>query len=143
MKLTKAVDIFALGCLYYYCLTGGSHPYGDRFEREANIVKDVKSLGGLNHFGEEGTEEVDLIGKMLNAQASLRYGKGSLSWDGSDQVYRPDTTSCLVHPFFWDAERRLAFLQDASDRFEVMCREPRERGLVVLETNPSDVVGHD
>jgi len=90
-------------------------------------MKDVKSLGGLNHFGEEGAEEADLIGKMLNAQASLR----------------PDTTSCLVHPFFWDTERRLAFLQDASDRFEVMCREPRERGLVVLEANASNVVGQD
>lgn len=75
MKLTKAVDIFALGCLYYYCLTGGGHPYGDRFEREANIMKDVKSLGSLDHFGEEGTEATDLIGKMLNAQASLRYAE--------------------------------------------------------------------
>jgi len=73
MKLTKAVDIFALGCLFYYCLTGGSHPYGDRFEREVNIMKDLKSLGGLSHFGEEGTEATDLIEKMLNSQAALRY----------------------------------------------------------------------
>lgn len=73
MKLTKAVDIFALGCLFYYCLTGGSHPYGDRFEREVNIMKDAKSLGGLDHFGEEGTEATDLIEKMLDTQASLRY----------------------------------------------------------------------
>lgn len=143
MKLTKAVDIFALGCLYYYCLTGGSHPYGDRFERETNIMKDVKSLGGLDHFGEEGTEVADLIGKMLNAQASLRYVKESFSWAGSDQICRPDTASCLVHPYFWDAERRLAFLQDASDRFEIMCREPREKDLVALETNASGVVGQD
>ena len=71
-KLTKAVDIFALGCLFYYCLTGGSHPYGDRFEREVNIMKDLKNLGGLGHFGEEGTEVTNLIEKMLTAQASLR-----------------------------------------------------------------------
>lgn len=77
-KLTKAVDIFALGCLFYYCLTGGGHPYGDRFEREINIMKDMKSLGGLGHFGEEGTEVTDLIEKMLNAQASLRYLEQSL-----------------------------------------------------------------
>lgn len=126
-KLTKAVDIFALGCLYYYCLTGGSHPYGDRFEREANIMKDAKSLDGLEHFGEEGTEARDLIGGMLNLQANLR----------------PDTTSCLVHPFFWDAERRLAFLQDASDRFEIMCREPRDKDLVALEINALNVVSQD
>ena len=73
MKLTKTVDIFALGCLFYYCLTGGNHPYGDRFEREANIMKDLKSLEGLDHFGEEGTEASDLIENMLNPQASLRY----------------------------------------------------------------------
>lgn len=64
-------------------------------------------------------------------------------WGDSDRIFRPDTTSCLVHPFFWDAERRLAFLQDASDRFEIMCREPREERLFALETNASNVVGQD
>jgi serine/threonine-protein kinase/endoribonuclease IRE1 len=72
-SLAKAVDIFALGCLFYYCLTGGNHPYGDRFERETNIMKDLKTLGGLELFGEEGTEATDLMQKMLNPQASLRY----------------------------------------------------------------------
>lgn len=71
-KLTKTVDIFALGCLFYYCLTGGGHPFGDRFEREINILKDAKSLDGLSHFGEEGSEAADLISKMLDPQASLR-----------------------------------------------------------------------
>ncbi|KAF9653686.1 hypothetical protein BDM02DRAFT_1648160 [Thelephora ganbajun] len=142
-KLTKAVDIFALGCLFYYCLTRGSHPYGDRFEREVNIMKDIKSLGGLDHFGEEGTEVTDLIEKMLNPQAALRYVEWPFLQDDSERIFRPDTTSCLVHPFFWDAERRLGFLQDASDRFEIMCREPREKDLVTLETNASNVVGQD
>ena len=49
----------------------------------------------------------------------------------------------MVHPYFWDAERRLAFLQDASDRFEIMCREPREKDLITLETNALDVLGQD
>jgi serine/threonine-protein kinase/endoribonuclease IRE1 len=71
-KLTKSVDIFALGCLFYYALTSGGHPFGDRFERESNILKDAKSLDGLEHFGEEGAEAVDLIRKMLDPQASQR-----------------------------------------------------------------------
>jgi serine/threonine-protein kinase/endoribonuclease IRE1 len=75
LKLTKAVDIFALGCLYYYCLSGGDHPYGDRFEREANILKNAKNLERLEHFGEEGTEATNLIGGMLDFKASLRYVK--------------------------------------------------------------------
>ncbi|KAI9513442.1 hypothetical protein F5148DRAFT_5717 [Russula earlei] len=126
-RLTKSVDIFALGCLYYYCLTNGGHPFGDRFEREVNIMRDQKSLEGLEGFGEEGSEAVDLIGSMLAA----------------DTADRPDTTTCLTHPYFWDPGRRLGFLQDASDRFEIMCRDPRDPHLVVLENNAIDVVGPD
>lgn len=68
-RLTKSVDIFALGCLYYYVLTNGGHPFGDRFEREANIMKNAKSLDGLQCFGEEGAEGVDLISRMLSPEA--------------------------------------------------------------------------
>ncbi len=56
---------------------------------------------------------------------------------------RPDTTTCLVHPFFWDPGRRLNFLQDASDRFEVMCRDPKDPDLVALEKDAFSVVGND
>lgn len=126
-RLTKSVDIFALGCLFYYVLTNGLHPFGDRFEREVNILKNAKSLDGLEQFGEEGSEAVDLITKMLDTEA----------------YNRPDTTSCLLHPFFWDSGRRLNFLQDASDRFEIMCRDPRDQNLIILETGAFDVVGQD
>jgi len=48
-RLTKSV----LRCLFYYTLTNGGHPYGDRFEREVNIMKDAKDVGGVERFGEE------------------------------------------------------------------------------------------
>jgi serine/threonine-protein kinase/endoribonuclease IRE1 len=72
-RLTKSVDIFALGCLFYYTLTNGLHPFGDRFEREVNILKNAKCLDGLERFGEEGSDAVDLIEAMLNPEASGRY----------------------------------------------------------------------
>lgn len=72
-RLTKSVDIFALGCLFYYTLTNGGHPFGDRFEREVNILKNGKCLDGLDRFGEEGSEAVDLITDMLNPKAYDRY----------------------------------------------------------------------
>ena len=72
-RLTKSVDIFALGCLYYYCLTNGGHPFGDRFEREVNIIRDQKSLQGLEGFGEEGLEAVNLISSMLAPEAADRF----------------------------------------------------------------------
>jgi serine/threonine-protein kinase/endoribonuclease IRE1 len=71
-RLTKSVDIFALGCVFYYTLTAGGHPYGDRYEREVNILKDIKSLDALERFGEEGTEAVDLIDHMLAPEPSKR-----------------------------------------------------------------------
>ena len=71
-RLTKLVDIFALGCLFYYTLTNGAHPFGDRFEREVNILKNVKNLEGLERFGEEGSEAVALIDSMLSSEASNR-----------------------------------------------------------------------
>ena len=71
-RLTKAVDIFALGCLFYYVLSNGSHPFGDRYERESNIMKNQKSLEGLARFGEEGADAIDLIEKMLSPEARER-----------------------------------------------------------------------
>ena len=35
------------------------------------------------------------------------------------------------------------FLQDASDRFEIMCRDPKDPNLIALETGAFDVVGND
>lgn len=89
-RLTKAVDIFALGCLFYYVLTNGGHPFGDRFERESNIYKNAKSLEGLERFGEEGSEAVDLIAKMLSPEAPERYVPSSCSgslWNRRRYVY--------------------------------------------------------
>ncbi|KZV63390.1 kinase-like protein [Peniophora sp. CONT] len=126
-RLTKSVDIFALGCLFYYCLTSGDHPFGDRFEREVNILKNAFELKGLDVFGEEGVEAQDLIAGMLAPEAGDR----------------PDTTAILMHPYFWDAGKRLNFLQDASDRFEIMPRDPRDPMLTTLETNAHSVIGPD
>lgn len=47
LRLIKSVDIFALVCLYYYYLTSGQHQFGHRFNREASIVGNKKSLDGL------------------------------------------------------------------------------------------------
>ncbi|KAK1216069.1 bifunctional endoribonuclease/protein kinase ire1 [Marasmius sp. AFHP31] len=134
-RLTKSVDIFALGCLFYYTLSNGLHPFGDRFEREVNILKGAVNLDGLDkvdggsggRWSEEGVEARDLIQRMLSDEARDR----------------PDTTTCLLHPFFWDSGRRLNFLQDASDRFEVMCRDPKDDHLLNLEDGAAGIVGND
>ena len=49
----------------------------------------------------------------------------------------------MLHPYFWDPGKRLTFLQDASDRFEIMCRDPKDANLLALEKGAYDVVGAD
>ena len=65
-RLTKAVDLFALGCLYFWVLMSGEHPYGEVYDRESNIVKgEAVNMSQLDILGEEGWEAKELIGRML------------------------------------------------------------------------------
>lgn len=124
-RLTRAVDVFALGCLAYYVLSNGEHPFGSRFEREINILRKHIDLQCLDGLGEEGHEAQHMIMAMIRHDPNLR----------------PTATNVLSHPYFWDAGRRLAFLQDASDRFDIMERDPPTAALVALELNASHVLG--
>ncbi|KAF8208439.1 kinase-like domain-containing protein [Mycena galopus ATCC 62051] len=116
---------FCLGVFVLLQLTNGGHPFGDPFEGEANILKGA--LRGLERPGEEGEEAVDLVSSMLHAEAHER----------------PDIITCLLHPFFWDPSERLNFLQDGSDRFELMSRHPKDPYLLALDKGSVSIVGND
>lgn len=73
-RLTKSVDIFALGCLFYYTLVSGEHPFGEKYIREVNILKGDMDLKALERFGEEGVEAIDLIESMLEQEPKNRWG---------------------------------------------------------------------
>ncbi|KAF9924477.1 bifunctional endoribonuclease/protein kinase ire1 [Mortierella alpina] len=102
-RMTRAIDIFSAGCVFYYVLTNGDHPFGDRYSRERNILLNMPNLEGLNSMGQEGVEAKDLISKMI----------------AHNPAERPDAFSVMHHPYFWSANKRLMFMQDCSDRFEV------------------------
>lgn len=101
---TRAIDIFSLGCVFYYCLTNGAHPFdtGDRYMREANIVKGAYDIEALGCLGDYQWEAKDIISWMIQMEPQKR----------------PDASSILRHPFFWSANKRLDFLCDVSDGFE-------------------------
>lgn len=44
---TSAVDIFSAGCVFYYVLSGGSHPFGESLYRQANILSGDPCLAQL------------------------------------------------------------------------------------------------
>ena len=45
---TYAVDMFSMGCVIYYVLTAGCHPFGTSLRRQANIESGDYSLNDLN-----------------------------------------------------------------------------------------------
>ncbi|CAG8547954.1 11824_t:CDS:2 [Gigaspora margarita] len=115
-RVTKSIDIFSAGCLFYYVLSGGDHPFGDRYSREINILKGIYELNKLDGMGEEGVEARDLIERMIEL---------------------------MIHPYFWSPSKRLSFLQDASDRFEIEERDPPSPLLQRLEQGVGKVIGSD
>lgn len=130
-RMTRAIDIFSAGCVFYYVLTNGDHPFGDRYSRERNILLNRPNLDGLDSMGQEGVEAKDLISKMIS----------------HDPAERPDAFEVMHHPYFWSANKRLMFMQDCSDRFEVEDRgndgEIQSPLLAKLEHNAKDILVRD
>ena len=132
----RAADIFSLGCLFFWVLTDGSHPYEDENGwqqlRELNIKRDNKKLDVLARWS-DAYEPMQLITWMLEHAPENR----------------PTALQVHQHPFFWPAEKRLAFLCDCSDHFE---REPRgtyedyysgdSDHLRALEDRAEEVIGN-
>eukprot|EP00981_Chlorochromonas_danica_P005415 scaffold1091_cov164-Ochromonas_danica.AAC.38 len=118
-RRTLTVDVFSLGCVIFYVLTCGDHPFGEWFEREANVVAGKCSLEKLNPF----PDALDLLECMLH----------------HDPTKRPSSTQVCSHPFFWPAAKRLDFLMELSDRLE---KETADSALVLaMEINAQVVVG--
>lgn len=117
-RLTKAIDIFSLGCVFYYILAEGGHPFGDRYLREGNIIRGEYNLASLAQFcPHDCIEATDLIQSMISFNPKSR----------------PDTVSILKHPYFWNYNKKLEFLLKVSDRFEIERRDPPSDLLLKLE----------
>ena len=128
-RVTRAIDIFSLGLVFYYVLTKGFHPFdcGDRYMREVNIRKGKYSLEHLESLGDYSYEAKDLISSMLC----------------SNPKQRPSARDVMSHPFFWNAKKRLSFLCDVSDHFEKEVRDPPSDALRTLENNAREVIRGD
>jgi serine/threonine-protein kinase/endoribonuclease IRE1 len=103
-RATKAIDIFSLGCVFYYVMTQGRHPFdvgGTSLGRDLNIKENKFSTEDLRLHDYQFDAD-DLIMQMLKHQPKER----------------PTTDQILRHPYFWDVADKLEFLCDVSDCYE-------------------------
>lgn len=121
----RAVDIFSLGCVFFYVLTKGMHPFDDEEGwmalRERNIKTNRCNLSAIELHG---PDTVDLIKWMLAPKPEDR----------------PTAAEVLAHPFFWTPEDRLEFLSLASDRFDQEPRDPPSHLLNQLEARAESII---
>jgi serine/threonine-protein kinase/endoribonuclease IRE1 len=130
VRTSRSVDIFSLGCVFYSLLVPGCHPFGEWYEREANIMHNRPNLDALYDLSPEA---FDLIKSMLRRTAQKR----------------PTASEVGSHPFFWDAAVKLSFLCELSDRIEIDATAtsdlPDTAGVksivLVIERNASHIVG--
>ncbi|GBG29187.1 Protein kinase, putative [Hondaea fermentalgiana] len=100
IRCGRKVDVFSMGCVFFYVVSNGFHPFGDAIEREKNIMDDAPvNLGRIKNY----PEAQDLIGQMIRHDAQLR----------------PSIEECMEHPLLWPASRKLEFLKHVSDRLEL------------------------
>lgn len=92
---TSAIDIFSAGCLFYYVLSGGSHPFGENLYRQANILTGAPCLAHL----EEDTHDRVIARSLVEAMLSPL------------PQARPSAHQVLAHPFFWSRAKQLQFFQ--------------------------------
>ena len=67
---TCAVDIFSLGCVLYYVLSEGSHPFGSPFHRQANIEAGHATLNDLR--GRDSCTAHHLVDTMISNNYACR-----------------------------------------------------------------------
>ncbi|XP_056174859.1 serine/threonine-protein kinase/endoribonuclease IRE1a-like [Syzygium oleosum] len=112
-RQTRQMDLFSLGCVLFFCVTRGRHPFGEHLERDLNIACNKMNLSLVEFI----PEAHDLFSRLLNKDPELR----------------PKASEVLHHPFFWSSEMRLSFLGDVSDKVELEARAPNSDLLKALE----------
>jgi len=91
------MDVFSFGCVLFFGLTGGLHPFGENYERDGNIMRGRANLKPL----QVQPEALNLVAAALAKAPAAR----------------PSMAAVLAHPLWWSLEQRLQFLVDISDRW--------------------------
>ena len=95
-KRTSAVDIFSLGCVFYYVLAKGRHPFGpiDNLEQCQQTICQSTEQPKLTKLQELGQSFTTVLAKsLINSMLERDFRK------------RPKVMSVVEHPMFWNEEK--------------------------------------
>jgi len=105
---SEVVDCFALGCLVYYTLTLGQHPFGQDAPEQVQRIR-LGSAPQLETLSNKNTpaalEGTELVQQMLTPPPQLTQG---------GMVRR-----CLAHPLFWGVQQKFQLICGVSEGLEV------------------------
>ena len=125
-RLTRSIDIFSMGCVFYYILSKGKHPFGDKYSRESNIIRGIFSLDEMKCLHDRSliAEATDLISQMID----------------HDPLKRLTAMKVLRHPLFWPKSKKLEFLLKVSDRLEIENKDPPSALLMKFDAGSDFVI---
>ncbi len=126
---TTAVDIFSLGCVFYYVLSIGGHPFGtvaDLKGCQQNIEDNQMSLSGFNEH--TTVFDVALVEDLIREM---------IHWNGAN---RPEACDVLSHPLLsWDSKEMVEFFHRIGNYMEDKQSSDINRLKDMLEQNAAVV----
>ena len=99
--ITSKVDMFSYGCLLFWALTGGKHPFGEMC-RESKIMRSEYDLSEL-----KGHIAYPLIKKLIHDDPQKR--------PEAHYILSDLTKQYKGHPTFWTEDEKLDFYCSVSD----------------------------
>ena len=123
-RVTVKLDIYCLGCIYYYLWTN-EHPFGPNNVRRSNIMND-----NITDLSNELLGKYELQ-KLISEMVQI------------DQDERLSAEAVSKHPFFWKGEEKINFISRIK---ELVSNTDDENGQVILSyltSNKNDVLQCD
>ncbi|CAI9115826.1 OLC1v1016827C1 [Oldenlandia corymbosa var. corymbosa] len=120
---TPASDLFSLGCVYYFCITAGEHPFGDDDSKRCQNIKNGNPPD--LSFLDKQPEAKELISRLLSHESQDR----------------PTAQEVLLHPLFWGEATRLSFLHETSKK--LTSKGPNDPLVVDIDNTSSLVLSKE
>jgi len=111
---SESSDIFSLGCVFYYIIFNGRHPFGEVIDsRQSNILSDKDSIDEFRLFNSNANSD-----DSISNELAVFGNKLVRAMIVHEPEQRPPIGPVLKYPLFWSKREQLNFLTEVSDRMD-------------------------